>query len=355
MALRIGVVIPEEKNCGIYTYSHFLLSELEKIKELEVESVSNTCSSDNGKYASLAKHLGKSFDLVHIQYEFGRFGKFFVSGTSTPAFYNAFPSHTKVVTTLHELPKSKNPLVRFMHERFLSTILSRSNVIIVHTQEMARLKEKYPSHAHKIHVIPHGMVTPNVLKEKTNLPPSLKGKKIIGFFGFVVPHKQVEMLIEALSVLPSEYVLVVAGGTQGHEDYVSSLKQNAESLGVSSRIHWTGFVPDSKIAETLSWMDVVVFPYRQVTESGTLHIALGHHRIVLTSTLEAFKEIKEAYGCLRTFSHREDMISLIQSLVMDMKIRKAMVASMKRFTRDRNWKTVAHQHAELYGWLMEKK
>jgi glycosyltransferase involved in cell wall biosynthesis len=348
MVLRVGMVVPEEKNCGIYTYSSFLLEELQKIKGLEVESVSNTCGSDNEKYAGLAKYLGKSFDVVHIQYEFGRFGKFFVSGTSTPKFYHSFPPQTKVVTTLHELPKSKNPLIRFMHARFLSTILSCSHAIIVHTQEMARLKEQYPSHADKIHVIPHGMVTPKVLKEKTNLPSSLKGKKIIGFFGFVVPHKQVEKLIEALPSLPSEYVLVIAGGMQGHEEYVSSLRQKAEELGVSSRIQWTGFVDESKISEVLSWMDVVVFPYRQVTESGTLHIAVGHHRIILTSKLEAFEEIENTYGCLRTFSDADEMVSLIQSLITDKQIRKEMVSSMKRFTLDRNWKSVAQEHVNLY-------
>lgn len=355
MVTRVGMVIPEEKNCGISTYSSFLLSELKNVKGLAVESVSNTCGSDHHQYVGLAKYLGKTFDLVHVQYEFGRFGKFLVSGTSTPAFYHAFPFHTKVVTTLHELPKSKNPLVRFMQERFLSTIISRSNAIIVHTQEMARLKEKYPAHAHKIHVVPHGMVVPKVLKEKTHLPPFLKGKKVIGFFGFVVPHKQVESLIEALPSLPSEYVLVIAGGTQGHEEYVVSLKQKAEELGVSSRIHWTGFVPESNISEVLSWMDVVVFPYRQVTESGTLHIALGHHRIVLASQLEAFREIEDAYGCLRTFTGADDMVSLIESLATNKKVREKMVECMERFAHDRNWKTVAHQHADLYGLLVEKK
>lgn len=348
MVIRIGMVVPGEKNCGISTYSSFLLHELQKIKGWKVESVSNTCGSDNEKYVGLAKYLDKSFDVTHVQYEFGRFGKFFVSGTSTRAFYGAFPPQTRVVTTLHELPKSKNPLIRFLHEHFLSTIVSRSNAVIVHTQEMARLKEKYPSHAHKIHVIPHGMVTPKILKEKTNIPPSLKGKKVIGFFGFVVPHKQVEKLIEALPSLPPEYVLVVAGGTQGHDAYVSSLQQQAEKLGVSSRIHWTGFLEESKISEVLSWMDVVVFPYRQVTESGTLHIALGHHRIILASKLDAFEEIENTYKCLRTFSDTNEMKSLIQSLVTDEKIRKEMVSNMKRFTQDRNWKTVAQEHGNLY-------
>jgi glycosyltransferase involved in cell wall biosynthesis len=354
MAIHVGMVVPEERNCGIYTYSHFLLSELEKTKGMEVESVSNTCGSGNEKYAGLAQYLGKSFDIVHIQYEFGRFGKFFVSGTSTSAFYKSFPTHTNVVTTLHELPKSKNPFIRFMHERFLSTILSRSNIIIVHTQEMARLKEKYPTHAHKIIVIPHGMVTPKILAEKTRLPSHLKGKKIIGFFGFVVPHKNVDQLIEILPSLPPEYVLVIAGGTQGHEEYVSSLMPKAEELGVSSRIHWTGFVEDSKISEILSWMDVVVFPYRQVTESGTLHIALGHHRNVFTSDLPAFKEIENEYGCLRTYANTDELLQMLREWDIE-EWKKEMGKGIEKFTRERNWKTVASLHAEVYSSLLTKK
>ncbi len=346
----IAMVIPSHKECGVYTYAHFLADGLKTIPSLNVKTVTNQCGNNLLAYPRFARELETKYDVVHIQYEFGRFGKIGVSGIATPFFYNAFTKNEKIITTLHELPQTSNNVIHFFQRFFLKSILEKSARIIVHTRHMQKkIGEWYPVHASKVVWIPHGMFMPPKIKHSPR-PAFLKEKKVIGFFGFIVPHKNVEAIIDALKELPAEYVALIAGGAR-ENDYLETLHERARRAGVESRIHWTGFIPDEKQSETFSWMDLVIFPYKNVTESGALHLALGNQRMVLTSQLPAFEEIKQTYGCLSTYSDERDIASQIVSLLSSKAKQKLISTGMKKFISERNWKTVARKHADVYQSL----
>lgn len=345
--LKVAMVIPSEKKCGISTYSHFLSDELKKIPTISTHLVENVCNNDIFSYAAFARRLESEADVIHIQYEFGRFGKVGISGVATPFFYRSFNSPRKIITTLHELPQSKNPLVYFFQKMFLGIIVEKSGTVIVHTHQMHDfLRTAFPTHAEKIMMIPHGMYIPPFTK-KAPRPRELRGKKVIGFFGFLAPHKNVEAVIDALAQLPADYAALVAGEATD-QNYAQLLHQRAVEKGVSSRIRWEGFVPEERMSDVFSWIDVVIFPYTRVTESGILHLALGRKKIVLTSKLPAFEEIESQYECISTFSDVNDLVQKIQSVIKSKKNRTVLLAGMEKFVRERNWKTIAHRHEEIY-------
>lgn len=100
-------------------------------------------------------------------------------------------------------------------------------------------------------------------------------EKILLFFGFIRKYKGLDLLFEAIRLLPpgaiGPYKLLVAG--EFYEDrqvYDEQIRQ----LGIADRlILRTDFIPDSQVKYYLCAADVVIQPYRNATQSGVTPLA----------------------------------------------------------------------------------
>lgn len=81
---------------------------------------------------------------------------------------------------------------------------------------------------------------------------------LIVYVGQLHPHKGVEVLLEALSLLPDNCRLLVIGGDEGLEVQ----KTVAHSRGVANRVEFTGYVPSEKVNSYLSKAQIAVAPLR---------------------------------------------------------------------------------------------
>lgn len=78
---------------------------------------------------------------------------------------------------------------------------------------------------------------------------------VIGFLGRIHPFKGLDVLLDAVSLIPSHRIKVrIAGG--GDVDYVERLRR----ASTDSRIEWLGAIPPSEVVEFLSSIDVLVVP-----------------------------------------------------------------------------------------------
>lgn len=85
------------------------------------------------------------------------------------------------------------------------------------------------------------------------------GELRIAFVGRLAEEKNVDVLIEALSLLPDtleHVVLDIAGGGELRE----ALEQKAHDCGVSDRVIFRGFVPDERLPEVYQMADVFCQP-----------------------------------------------------------------------------------------------
>ena len=126
------------------------------------------------------------------------------------------------------------------------------------------------------------------------LPP--EGSTLL-FFGLLRPYKGLDTLVEALA-LAAERVprvrLVVAGDPL---EPVEPLRALAARLGVTARIEWRlGFVPEPEVAALMRSATVVILPYREISASGVLATALGHHRPVVVSDVGSMGELVREFG-----------------------------------------------------------
>jgi glycosyltransferase involved in cell wall biosynthesis len=98
--------------------------------------------------------------------------------------------------------------------------------------------------------------------------------KILLFFGFIRKYKGLDILLDAMKLLPhtpGAPKLLVAG--EFYEDE-KNYREQIKRLGIEdSLILRTDFIPDSEVRNYLCAADVVIQPYRNATQSGVTPLA----------------------------------------------------------------------------------
>ena len=188
---------------------------------------------------------------------------------------------SKVITILDNvIPHEK----RFFDESFTKYFLRQNHGFVVMSDAVKNdlLKfiptAKYISHPHPLY--DHfGKKTDAIdAKRKLNVP---EDKKVILFFGFIRDYKGLDLLIDAMSKLNDEYVLVIAGESYGSFD---TYTQQIEKLGIQNRVYLhVRYISDDEARLFFSSADVCVLPYKSATQSGIQSIAY-HFDLPLIAT-----------------------------------------------------------------------
>jgi glycosyltransferase involved in cell wall biosynthesis len=117
------------------------------------------------------------------------------------------------------------------------------------------------------------------------------GDCLLGYFGFVHESKGADVLVRALAQLDEHFHLVFIGGRTGSSDsannqaFLKRLEALIVELDLAGRVHWTGFLSDSRVSTYLVAADIVVMPYRDGASlrRGTLMAALAHGCPLITT------------------------------------------------------------------------
>lgn len=101
------------------------------------------------------------------------------------------------------------------------------------------------------------------------------------FFGLIRPYKGLSVLLKALSMLPENHEVIVAGECYGSwEPYAREISK----LGLESRVHiHNEFIDDRDVPVFFAASDNLVLPYLQASQSGVTALALHHEKRVIAS------------------------------------------------------------------------
>ena len=189
--------------------------------------------------------------------------------------------NSKVITILDNvIPHEK----RFFDEAFTKYFLKQNHGFVVMSDsvknDLLKLKPdaKYILHPHPLYDHFGKKVDADDAKKKLNITA---GKKVILFFGFIRDYKGLDLLIDAMSKLNDEYVLVIAGEVYGSFDKYS---QQIERLGIKNKISLhVRYISDDEVPLFFSSADVCVLPYKSATQSGITSISY-HFDLPLIAT-----------------------------------------------------------------------
>lgn len=207
---------------------------------------------------------------------------------------------TKVVWTVHDL-KPHDLVFPALENRFWDAVLDRLDGVTALTHSGLDLAlQRFPRLSRlPAFVIPHGHyrdqypcgITRQQARERLGVPPSAS---VVTYFGQIRPYKNVPRLIECVRGCGEDVRLFVCGRLSKRVDMEQDLRLAA---GDDPRIRLLlEFIPDEEVQVYLTAADLLVFPYRDILNSGSALLGLSFDRPVLVPNRGAMQELQQAVG-----------------------------------------------------------
>jgi polysaccharide biosynthesis protein PslF len=236
--------------------------------------------------------LREGLDVVNIQYQAAAYDM------KSPAA-NALPWRlqglVKTAVTFHDLrvpyllPKAawlRRFAVNFMAQQAHGVIATNPEDYTILQQLNSRVRQ-IPIGSNIDVYRPHQLE----IEEARQLLGLDNEAHLLGYFGFLNETKGADTLLQALAQLDASYHLVFIGGqtsssdSENNQQFLDQLQTLIRELGLTERVHWTGFVAEKRVSTFLHAADLMVMPYRDGVSlrRGTLMAVLAHGRPLLTT------------------------------------------------------------------------
>lgn len=201
---------------------------------------------------------------------------------------------TKIILTIHNLyPHNSSETKKKTYKQRFGKVQRYIDNFILHL-EVSRKEfcKDFSIDDVRTCVIPHGIFVPKGI----TIEPHKRGEKLnLIMYGNQSYYKGTDILVDALNLLPKDCQdkvhTVIVGKIA--PDYYEPLKKKTEYLDVE----WIPeFVPDDVLYNKIAESDVIVIPYREISQSGVLLLALSFKRPIIASDLPSFKETLTGVG-----------------------------------------------------------
>lgn len=363
--MRIGFISTYPPiECGIATYTQYLTDALTKLHN-EVYVVSHMGGNGKNVFPAFDYEDGdlaeKAFsmmmrltpDIVHIQHEFGLFGKHF--GVAViPLIIKLRHAKVPLVTTFHTIYMD----ISKEHKIILESILLNTDYVIVHEdyQKQTLIRVFGEKFTDKVIVIPHGVREIENIQKAKSLIDLPRDKKVILLIGYFRPSKNFELIIDLMPEIIKRYknaILVIAGKTRGkeHIEYRNMLFDRIKKSPVHENIYvFRGQIPQKTFDTMLSASDIVALPYKIISQSGIMAHCLSFEKPIVASGNKIMRSIIDKIGAGLTCNEPEDFVNNIVNLLSDSKLTKKLSQSAKNYVKKfASWKIVAQKHMEIYS------
>ena len=289
--------------------------------------------------------LFKHYDVVHFQWlpflEYIGIEKYFLK------LFHLISPKTKFILTQHNLyPHNSSELKKKKYHERMQNVKAYFSHFIVHTKSSKyEFCEEYDIGYEKVSVVYHGIFEPK------NLPDRKSPLSPVRFliFGVQSKYKGTDIVVDAIDLLPNmirkEIHVTIAGKTDGY--LFNEKKDVAKQLG----IEWINrFISDEELNQLIIDSDVIMLPYRSISQSGVLLLSLSFKKHIIASDLQSFRETLEGYPeeCFVNVGSANSLAEAIVKFVEGrVDVDKELVAN--RILIDKySWKSSAKKTNEVY-------
>lgn len=242
----------------------------------------------------------------------------------------------------------------------------RVDGLVTHTCSAKKeLVSRFGVPSERIRVIPHGPLfrddVQKISKEKARRNLGLGGDEyVVLFLGGMRPYKGVEFLLDAWEDYCKKNagkrcVLLVAGSGDEHIVRNVSARVRAMQLdGWDVRAELT-FLPPERVAMYHAAADVVVFPYKSITQSGALLTAMSFGKPVVVTDVGGIAEVvKEGgNGLVVSYGAVGELAAAISYLQSQIDVRASMGAASSRMIETKlSWSNIAKATIAFYREIL---
>lgn len=240
------------------TGSDVMLDGYRLIQAASFGTAFSTALSPAQVFKALALHIEKPFDVLHLHFP-------------NPLAHLAsllFPSSVKRVVTWHsDIVRQKRLLAMYLP--FLQRVTRQADALVAATQAHYSSSNQIPADLpeRKRHVIPFGLnfdslaLTPYTTGLCEDLKTQAKHRPIIFALGRHVYYKGFNVLIEAMQHVDAHLILGGDGPLR------QSLQEQADKLGISHKVIFTGSIPETDLAAYFHACDLFCLPSVEQSEA----------------------------------------------------------------------------------------
>lgn len=350
------VSTPNDGSCGIGTYAASL--KLTLPSSISVNHIYLKLGSLNPfLYAHAAVAAGLSDDeVVHVQHEYGLFGpKSLMSWVFFPILY-LFTTLTdkRVVLTMHSAWNSETIDPPLVHLKRIYVALNNRMIVtagdlLIFLSENCKDEFLKSVDVGSCEVLPHGVQTEETIdmsqaeaKQRFGYDP---GDTVLVEPGFVRPEKGPDIFVDLARELPDREFLLAGGEQDGYDGYLDELAADAPT-----NVQITGVLPAEDFHAAFVAADLVVLPYREVTQSGIFNFCAAYQTPVATSDVDYFRNLTEEWGCVERFTlaDRDDMEHTVRNLLENEAARESLVAGMAEYREAKSMRKIGDHHERMY-------
>ena len=276
---------PDEVECDCCKLINFIPRNVQKSKCIAARAIKACLVLLNYLYLTLLLLFSKA-DVLHFQWlpliEVSSVEKFLLK------FMRFVSPKTKFVLTIHNIyPHDCNEKGKDSYKKRFASVEVFFDKFIVHLKTSKNVFcSDFNISENRVKVFPHGVFSPKDLK----VVPHKRGEKLnLIMYGNQSYYKGTDILVDALAMLPKEkknkvHTLIV-GKTD--PDYLDLLKAKARDSDITFNPE---FISDDDLYKSIMKSDIIVVPYREISQSGVLLLALSFKRMIVVSDIPSFRE-----------------------------------------------------------------
>jgi len=260
-----------------------------------------------------------------------------------------------VVYTVHNvLPHDTGDRHRDAFQRLYDI----ADLLICHTVGAKQtLVDEFGISPSLIRVLPHGLLeasawsgTTSEARRALTIPT---GVPLVGLFGGLRPYKGIPFLLDAWThvhrVRPNARLVLAGSGTAEYED---ELRAQIRSAGLEGSVECRFYyLPDRELDQLVQACDVLVYPYRSITQSGALMKGMQSNAAIVSTDVGGLGEIlqHEETGLLVDYGDVDGLAMQLLAALDDPEHRRDPAAAAQHEVRTKlSWDSIAADTIKAY-------
>jgi glycosyltransferase involved in cell wall biosynthesis len=372
-SLHLALVSPWATRCGIAEYSHKLLVAVNDNPGVQLNVYCDDRTDSAPANALVSWRVGANDTVPEVLDRIAKTDAQVVLVQHQPSLFPLSEICCQRLAALHDQGRvvvlelhSTLPLLEECRVTAAAVkLLAKLDRIIVHKPEdlnhMLAL-----GLADNVMLLHHGVIQPldEPHEQGARAELGIPGDALVlGCFGFALPHKGIDTLVEVIEPLSKAVgraVHLVALNSildERSEQIILHCQERARQLGVNDKISW---ITDYRSIETcqrlLGAADYIVFPYRDTRESasGAVTIGLSTLKPVLVSPLEIFSDLADVTWKMEG-NGAADVLRAVQSLHAQSQLTTDLIERQRAWLQARDWSKLSTRLLTLMATLRRER
>lgn len=328
-----------------YRFTLIIYPELESEIKKDLGNKFNYVTT-NIRHYSLKEQLFLPFLIYRLNPNLVHFTHF-----NKPIFYFG-----KSVVTIHDLIKhffkgplttTKNISLYWLKHCFyliLTNLTIKNNMLLVPSNYWRDYIIK------KFHILPtkitttHEAVDPTFLEKITKNPKLIKPSNYIIYTGNLYPHKNIEIILKALTKLPDLKLKIICARSY----FTQRIKNLIRKYQINKQVEFLGYIPDSKFKKIYQQALALVHPSLMEGFSLTGLEAMSLGCPVISSNSSCLPEIYQNSVLYFDPKKSDELINQIKKIQNNPKLRQKLIQQGIKQVKKYSWKNTAKQTLNVY-------